>query len=121
MKIILLATYGLCSALALVTGWVYPDARAWSHMAVGAFSGHLVLAFAVSLRSVPDAGKIAAWCWQGVSALLVAALLVPYGLGQGGGWLIAALTVAGFTVLVTLVLALVLRRNEPATRPHPSS
>jgi hypothetical protein len=61
-----------------------------------------------------DAGKIAAWCWQGLSALLVAGLLLAYGLGQGGGWLLSAVALASFTVLVTLVLALVLKRGGVA-------
>jgi hypothetical protein len=49
-----------------------------------------------------------------LSALLVAGLLLPYGLGQGGGWFLAAAALAGFTGLVTLVLALVLKRGGVA-------
>ena len=44
----------------------------------------------------------------------MAGLLLPYGLGQGGGWLLGAAALAGFTVLVTLVLVLVLKQGGVA-------
>ena len=99
---------------ALLCGLVYPEAKVWSYLAAGSCGLHLALALVVALRPLLDAGKIAAWCWQGLSALLVAGLLLPYGLGQGGGWFLAAAALAGFTVLVTLVLALVLKRGGVA-------
>ena len=114
MKIILLAVYGVAALFALLCGLVYPAAQGWSYLAAGSCGLHLALAMVVALRPLLDAGKIAAWCWQGLSALLVAGLLLPYGLGQGGGWFLAAAALAGVTVLVTLVLALVLKRGGVA-------
>ena len=114
MKIILPAVYGMAALFALLCGFVYPEAKVWSYLAAGSCGLHMALALAVVLRPLLDAGKIAAWCWQGLSALLVAGLLLPYGLGQGGGWFLAAAALAGFTVLVTLVLALVLNRGGVA-------
>ncbi len=114
MKIILVAVYGVAALFALVCGLVYPEAKVWSYLAGGSCLMHLALALIVAMRPLVDAGKIAAWCWQGLSVLLVAALLLPFGLGHGGGWLLAAVALAGFTALVTLVLALVLQRDGVA-------
>jgi hypothetical protein len=109
MKIILVAVYVVATLFALVCGWVYSEAKAWSYLTAGSCLLHLALALIVAVRPLVDAAKIAAWCWHGASALGVAALLLPFGLGQGGGWLLGAVALAGFTVLVTLVVALVLR------------
>jgi hypothetical protein len=114
MKIILVAGYVVAALFVLLCGWVYPQAKAWSYLAGASCLVHLALALVVAVRPMTDAGRIAAWCWQGVSALLVMALLLPYGLGQGGGWLLAAVALAGFTVLITLVLALVLSHGGVA-------
>ena len=114
MKIILVAVYGVIAALLLLCGWIYPVAKVWSYLAAGSCGLHLGLALVVALRPLLDAGKIAAWCWQGLSALLVMALLLPFGLGQDSGWLLAAVALASFTALVTLVLALVLRSGGVA-------
>ncbi len=113
MKTILVGVYVVAALFALVCGWVYPEAKGWSYLAGGSCLAHLALVPIVAVRPLLDAGKIAAWCWQGLSALLVAALLLPYGLGHGGGWLLA-IALAAFTTLVTLVLALVLQRGGVA-------
>lgn len=63
-----------------------------------------------------DAGRIAAWCWQGISAPLCAGLLLMYDRTQQGGWLLAAAVLGGFTLLVTLVLVLVLKPGSAAGR-----
>jgi hypothetical protein len=117
MKIILVAVYGLAALFALACGWVYPSARSWSHLAGGSCLVHLALAWVVAVRPLLDAGKIAAWCWQGISALLVAALLLAYLHSGSGGWLLAALALIGFTSLVTLVLSLCLLRGGFADDP----
>jgi hypothetical protein len=114
MKTILLAVYGVAAVFALVCGWVYPAAQVWSYLAGGSCLGHLAMALIVAMRPLVDAARIAAWCWQGVSTLGVAALLLPYGLGQGGGWFLASVALASFTLLVTLVVALVLPRGGVA-------
>jgi hypothetical protein len=36
-------------------------------------------------------------------------LLLPYGLGQGNGWLLAAAVLTSFTLAVTMVFVLVLK------------
>ena len=112
MKTILVAVYGGAALLALLGSWVYPAAKLGAQLAAGAFALHLALALVVALRPLLDAGKIAAWCWQGMSALAVAGLLLTHALRQEGGWLLAAAALMGFTVLVTLVLALNAERPE---------
>ena len=62
------------------------------------------------------AGKIAAWCWQGLSVLMAAALLLVYVLRQEGGWFLAAAALMAFTGIVTLVLAMVLKPDGAAVR-----
>lgn len=118
MKTILVAVYGMAALLALLGSWVYPAAKLGAQLAAGAFALHLALALVVALRPLLDAGKIAAWCWQGMSALAVAGLLLTHALRQEGGWLLAAAALMGFTVLVTLVLALVLQRGGLADAPN---
>ena len=50
----------------------------------------MALALVVVLRPLLDAGKNGGGCWQDLSALPVVGLLLSYGLGQGGGWFLAA-------------------------------
>jgi len=114
MKIILVSVYGVAALFALFCGWVYPIAKMWSYFAAGSCGLHLILALVIALRPLMDAGKIAAWCWQGLSTLLVAGLLLTYGLRQEGGWLLAAVALSAFTVLVTLVFSLVLKSDVRA-------
>ena len=71
-----------------------------------------------------DAGKIAAWCWHGLSALVVSGLLLAYVLRHEGGWFLAAAALTAFTVLVTLVFVLVLKPGgvadpSPAQKARP--
>lgn len=78
-------------------------------MPFGALALHLALGLVVAARPLMDAGKIAAWSWQGLSALGSVGLLLPYGMGHGNGWLLGAATLVAFTVAVTLVFVLVLK------------
>lgn len=114
MKIVLVAVYVVAVFFALVCGLVFPETQVWSYLAGGECLLHLGLALIVARRPLPDAAKIAAWCWQGVSALVVAALLLTFCLDYGRGWLLAPVALASFTVLVTLVLALTFRESQPA-------
>ena len=114
MKIILVSVYGLAALFAIFCGRIFPEAESWSYLTAVSCGVHLVLALVVAWRPLLDAGKVAAWFWQGLSALLVAGMFLAYGLGKGGGWLLAGVALALFTVLVTLVLALVLKRGGVA-------
>lgn len=116
MTIILIAIYGSAALFALFCGRVYPDAEKLSYLIAGSCVLHLILALVVAWRPLVDAGKIAAWSWQSSSAILAAGLLTLYGLGKGAGWLLVAVALAIFTILVTLILALVLKRGGIAER-----
>ena len=116
MKIILTATYGIAAAFALLCGWFYPVAVRWSYLAAGACVLYGILSLMVALRPMADAGKIAAWCWHGLSGLVTLSLLLAYVLRQEGGWFLAAVALTGFTVIVTLVFALVLKPDGPALK-----
>ena len=70
----------------------------------------------VASCKMADAGRIAAWFWQGISTILCVVLLLTYALRQEGGWLLAAAVLAGFTLLVTLVLSLVLKPDSATGR-----
>jgi hypothetical protein len=102
--------------LVLLGGLVYPQVKDWSYLAAGVCGLHLLLAFIVASVKIADAGRIAAWCWQGISTLLCVGLLLTYALRQEGGWLLAAAVLAGFTLLVTLVLTLVLKPDTATGR-----
>lgn len=114
MKIILVSVYGMAALFALLCGWLYPEALPWSYLAAGACVLYGILSLIVAVRPMVDAGKIAAWYWQGLSGLITLGLLLAYVLRQEGGWFLAAAALTGFTVLVTLVLALVLKRGGVA-------
>jgi len=114
MKSILTAIYGMVAAFALLCGWCYPVAMRWSYLAAGVCLVYGILSLAVAVRPMADAGKIAAWCWHGLSGLITLGLLLAYVLRQEGGWFLAAAAQTGFTVLVTLVLAVVLKPTGTA-------
>jgi hypothetical protein len=63
-----------------------------------------------------DAGKIAAWSWQGLSALGSLGMLLPYGLCQQRGWFLAAAALTSITVSVTLVFILMLKPDSQAVK-----
>lgn len=109
MKIILTAVYSVAAALALLSGMVYPQVKEWSYWAVGVCVLHGLLSLVVAAARMADAGRIAAWCWQCISTLASAALLLGYASTRQGGWLLAAAALGGFTLLATLVLTLVLK------------
>jgi len=77
---------------------------------------HGLLSFIVASVKMSDAGRISAWCWQGISTLICVGLLLTYACTQQGGWLLAAATFGGFTLLVTMVLALVLKPDSVTGR-----
>lgn len=114
VKTILTAVYGVAAAFALLCGWFYPEVLRWSYLAAGVCLIHGVLSVVVAVRSIADAGKIAAWCWHGLSTLAASGLLLAYVLRQEGGWFLAAAALTGFTLLVTLVLTLVLKPDGAA-------
>ncbi len=116
MRIILIATFALTAVLVLLAGVLYPQMKNWSYLAAGIAFLHGVLALVVASRSMADAGRIAAWCWQGISTLLCIGLLLAQALRNENGWFLAAAALSGFTLLVTLVFALVLKPDVESVR-----
>jgi len=116
MKIILLVAYVIAAGLVLLGGLVYPQVKEWSYWAAGACGLHALLSLIVASCKMADAGRIAAWFWQGISTILCVGLLLTYFLKQEGGWLLAAAVLAGFTLLVTLVLSMVLKPDSATGR-----
>lgn len=116
MKIILIAVYIIAAGLVLLGGLVYPQVKEWSYWAVGACGLHALLSLIVVSSKMADAGRIAALFWQGISTLLCVGLLLTYALRQEGGWLLAAAVLAGFSLLVTLVLTLALKPDSATGR-----
>ena len=116
VKKILTAIYGFAAAFVLLCGWFYPGVLRWSYLAAGACVLHGVLSLIVASHPIADAGKIAAWGWHGLSTLAVSGLLLAYVFRQEGGWFLAAAALAGFTLLVTLVLTLVLKPDGAALK-----
>jgi hypothetical protein len=116
MKIILVAVYAVAAGLVLLGGVVYPQVKEWSYWAASVCTLHGLLSLIVASVKMADAGRIAAWCWQGISALMSVGLLLIFAHTQQGGWFLAAAVLVGFTLLVTLVLALVLKPNSVTGR-----
>ena len=116
MKIILIAVYVIAAGLVLLGGLVYPQVKEWSYWAAGVCGLHMLLSLVAASCKMADAGRIAAWFWQGISTILCAGLLLTYALRQEGGWLLAAAVLAAFTLLVTLVLTLVLKPDTATGR-----
>jgi FtsH-binding integral membrane protein len=116
MKLILSAIYGMVALFALLCGWFYPVVMGWSYLAAGACGLYGMLSLIVAVRSMADAGKIAAWCWHGLSGLMTLGLLLLYVLREEGGWFLAAAALTCFTVLVTLVLARALKPDNSTNK-----
>ena len=116
MKIILIAVYAVVAGLVLLSGVIFQEIKEWSYWAAGACGLHALLSLIVASCKMADAGRIAAWFWQGISTLLCVCLLLTYALRQEGGWLLAAAVLAGFTLLGTLVLTLVLKPDSATGR-----
>jgi hypothetical protein len=109
MKTILIVVYGLAVALVFVCGWLYPTLAGWSHLAGAGCALYAILSLIVAGRPIADAGKIAAWCWHGLSTLGTIGLLLAYAFRQEGIWLLGATALAFFAIVVTLAFCLVLR------------
>jgi hypothetical protein len=109
MKIILTAVYGLAAVLVLLCGLFYPAVVRWSYLGAGACGLYGVLSLIVAVRPLADGGRIAAWCWHGLSVLITEGLLLVYVLGDTAGWFLVAVGLAFFSVVATLVFCLVLK------------
>jgi peptidoglycan/LPS O-acetylase OafA/YrhL len=116
MKIILTVVYALAAGLCVLAGWLFPNAGGWAVWAVAVLAVHLALGLVVAVRPLADAGRIAAWSWQGLSALGSVGLLLPYGLCQQRGWFLAVAALTALTLAVTLVFVLVLKPEGPAVK-----
>lgn len=109
MKILLIVGNGLIIALVLLCGVIYPSIKEWTHLAAGIFLFHLFLELVIAHLKLLDAAKISAWALQGLSAFGSAGALLPYSLGWGGWWSLLAAAALGFTVLLTVIVALVFK------------
>lgn len=116
MKIILISIYAIAAGLVLLGGVVYPQVKEWSYWAAGVCALHGLLSLIVASVKMAYAGQIAARCWHGISTVLCVGLLLIYARTQQGGWLLAAAALGGFTLLVTLVLALALKPDSATGR-----
>jgi len=120
MKLIIAAIYGLVAFFTLLCGWSYPVVIQWSYLAVGACGLYGVLSLTVAERSMPSTRKSAAWCLHGVAGLATLGLLLIFTLRQEGGWFLAAGVITGFTAMVTLISAVVLKaETSTATQRIP--
>lgn len=115
-KVILVSIFAVATGMVLMAGQLYPRVENWSHLAAGACAAHAMLSLIVASCKMADAGRIAAWCWHGISAVLSAGLLLAYILYDEKVWFLAAATLVGFTFLVTLVFALILKPDINAER-----
>ena len=118
MKTILSVFYSLSAAVVLLCGHLYPAAHDWSYAVAGALGIYLILSLVVAACPVADAGRIATWFWNGLSALGTAGLLLGYYLRGEAGWLLAAAALTVFSVVVTVVFCLVLRPGKGIVEPH---
>ena len=122
IKIILFTIYMIAAGLVLLAGVLFPQVRDWSHWAACACGIHAILALVVAFRNISIAGRIAAWFWQAISALICVILLLLWNSEHHNGWLLGAFTVGCFTFIVTLVFCLVMKPEEAATfhkKPSP--
>jgi hypothetical protein len=108
-KIILVSIFAAAAGLFLLAGQLYPQLENGSYLALGACIIHALLSLIVASCKMADAGRIAAWCWQGISTMLSIGLLFAFHLRNEKGWFLAAATLMAFTLLVTLVFALTLK------------
>ena len=108
-SILIVGVYGILAVICLLVGHLFPDLNEWSDWMLGACGCHAALSLIISASRVTDGGKIAAWCWQGISTFSGAALLFVYELHPIRIVLIAAATLGGVTMLVTLAFLILLR------------
>lgn len=101
--------YTLAAVLVLLCGLFYPATVRWSYLEAEVCGLYGLLSLIVAVRPMADAGRIAAWCWHGLSVLITERLLLAYVLRQEAGWFLAAVGLAFFSVVVTLVFCLVLK------------
>jgi hypothetical protein len=108
MRIIVVAVFTAATSIVLLAGILYPQVQNWSYLAAAVFGFHTILGLIVGSCKMADAGRIAAWSWHGISALLSLGMLLLRTLQVEEGWLIAAATLTAFTAIVTLVFCMIL-------------
>ncbi len=116
MRIVLVAVFTAAACIVLLAGFLYPQVRSWSYLAAAVFGFHAILGLIVGSCKMADAGRIAAWSWHGISALLCIGMLLVRTLRVEDGWLIAAAALIAFTAVVTLVFCMVLKPSIVADR-----
>jgi hypothetical protein len=116
MKIILVTLFGAAAGLLLLAGQLFSQVETWSYLAACACAFHAILSLIVASCRMADAGRIAAWCWHGISTMLNIGLLLVYQLRNEKGWILASAMLVAFTFLVTLVFALILKPDINSER-----
>jgi len=109
MKTFFVVSNGLVIAVIFLTGQMYPSIKEWTEQASGIFLLHLMLELFVAQLRLLDAAKISTWTLQAISSVLSSLALLPYTLDWGDWFLILAAAGVSFTVLVTVVVALVFK------------
>ena len=120
MKIILVSVYGVVAAFLLLCGWVYPSLAAWSHYAALACGFYGLLSVGALSCRISDAAIISAICWNGISGVVSIGLLLGYAMTQAGFWFLAVAALGGFSLLVMLVFAMVLKATKKPDEEHSS-
>jgi len=111
IRIILLFVYAMAAVIIFVTGLFYSELLVWSYNSMAMCGWHVILSLVVSTGNVATAGRIAAYCWHALSAVLCIGLLMIHALGNQGGWLLIAVGVAVFALVLTVVVRLVLKSD----------
>lgn len=111
MKIILISANCVAIAIVLLCGFLYPSIDRWSYWSTGVFAFYLFLELLISHINLLDAAKIFAWILLAFSSIVVSGLLLPYKLGAGDWLLVLVALMLGFTVIVTLVIALAFKKG----------
>lgn len=110
MNIILITIYGLPAILILITGWLYPSLQHWSFLAAPVFVVHYILSLIVSRCKIePEACKLIASYWYGLSTLGIAGLLIPYVFMQNRIWLLGIIGLALVTLGLTAIFVTILK------------
>ena len=111
IQIILLLVYAVAAFIVFVTGLFYSELLVWSHNSMAMCGWHAILSLVVSTGNVADAGRIAVYFWNALSTLLCVGLLMIHALENQSGWLLIAVGVAVFALVLTVVVRLVLKSD----------
>jgi hypothetical protein len=102
MKVTIFISYVVFSCILFTTGHFYPQIKQSLFLAIGECGFHAILSSVVLFSKMSDAGRISAMFWQALSLMFTVILLLTAGLRQENGWLVGALFLNGFSLIVTI-------------------